>query len=193
VDGNICSICCGEEREVSLSCPLHCVFLGEAHDRERPVAISPDEVSYQQVIVTEEFVREQEELLLFCVYSLMQAALRMPNAVDSDVMTALDALITTYRSSESGVVYESRPENVLAAGVHRLFQEWLKEYSRARDEREPLHPVRDSEILRLLVFLHRIGQQNQNGRPRGRHFIHLLQKMTPETERVRETQSSIIV
>jgi hypothetical protein len=32
----------------------------------------------------------------------------------------------------------------------------------------------------MLVFLHRIGQQNLNGRPKGRMFIDMLHGMTPD-------------
>jgi hypothetical protein len=46
--------------------------------------------------------------------------------------------------------------------------------------------------LKVLVFLHRLGQQNQNGRPRGRMYLDLLRQMTPE-QRVEEPASSIIL
>ena len=36
VNGEICSICCGNEREVSISCPLDCPYLVEARLHEKP-------------------------------------------------------------------------------------------------------------------------------------------------------------
>jgi hypothetical protein len=178
VRGDICTICCGSEREVSLSCPLECEYLQEAHRREKPVAISEKEPSNSDVQVTEEFLAQHEELVLFCIYSLVQAAVRTPGALDSDILASLEALIQTHRTLESGLVYETRAENAVAAAVQRGFAASLADYQKLRAEREALSPVRNSEILKVLVFLHRLGQQNKNGRPRGRMYLHHFRQKT---------------
>jgi hypothetical protein len=112
--------------------------------------------------------------------SLVHAALRTVSATDADALEALEALIKTYRTAESGLLYETRPVNTIAAAVQRAFSESLADYQKVRAERESLH-FRDAEILTVLVFLRRMGQQNQNGRPRGRMYLHLLNDMTPAT------------
>jgi len=180
VHGDICTICCGTEREVSLSCPLECEFLQEAHRREKPVPVDEKQLSDPDVPVSEEFLREHEELLLFCMVSLVHAALRTASATDADAMEALEAQIKTYRTAESGLLYETRPVNTIAASVQRAFSESLADYQKIRAERESLH-FRNTEILAVLVFLRRMGQQNQNGRPRGRMYLDLLKQMTPAT------------
>jgi hypothetical protein len=192
VQGEICTLCCGAEREVSLSCPLDCEYLREAHRHEKPVAVNKDQLSNPDISVDEEFIREHEELLLFCVYALVQAATRTAGAIDTDVIAALAALIQTYRTLESGLVYESRPENLVAAAVQRSFTASLADYEKRRAERESLASLRNSEVLAILVFLYRIGQQNQNGRPRGRMFLDFLNQMTPEAA-VHERGSGIII
>ena len=83
---------------------------------------------------------------------------------------ALNALIKTQRTAESGLIYESHPENLVAAAVQRAFSDSLADYQKIRSEREALSPLRGKEILGILVFLRRFGQQNLNGRPRGRMF-----------------------
>jgi hypothetical protein len=192
VQGAICTLCCGTEREVSLSCPLICEYLREAHQHEKPLIIDENQLSNPDISVDEEFIRDHEELLLFCVYALVQAATHTAGAIDTDVIAALAALIQTYRTLESGLVYESRPENLVAAAVQRFFAASLADYEKKRAERESLAAVRNSEVLAILAFLHRIGQQNQNGRPRGRMFLDLLNRMTPEAG-VKERASSIII
>lgn len=192
VHGDICTVCCGTEREVSLSCPLECEYLQEAHRRERPLPVSDKQLSNPDVQVSEEFLQTHEELLLFCIYSLVQAALKTAGALDADVLSALEALIQTHRTLESGLVYETRAENTIAAAVQRSFAASLADYQKLRAEREALSPVRNSEILKVLVFLHRLGRQNQNGRPRGRMYLDLLRHMTPE-QRVEERTPSIII
>jgi len=180
VHGDICTICCGTEREVSLSCPLECEYLQEAHRREKPILIDEKQLSDPDVHITEEFLREHEELLLFCMVSLVHAALRTASATDADALEALEAQIKTYRTAESGLLYETRPVNTIAASVQRAFSESLADYQKIRAERETLH-FRNAEILAVLVFLRRMGQQNQNGRPRGRMYLDLLKQMTPAT------------
>lgn len=192
VQGEICPICCGTEREVSLSCPLECEYLREAHRHEKPLPVSENELSNRDIVVSEEFIRTHEELLLFCIYSLVQAAIRTPGAIDADVMAALEALIQTRRTLDSGLVYETRPENSVAAALQRAFTASLDDYQKLRVEREGLSAPRNSELLAIFVFLHRIGQQNQNGRPRGRMFLDLLRQMTPDVG-VEERASSIIL
>jgi hypothetical protein len=192
VQGDICTICCGTEREVSLSCPLECEYLQEAHRREKPVPVPEDRIPNADITVTEEFIHSHGDLLIFCAYGLLQAALRTPGAIDTDVLAALEALIQTYRTRESGLYYETRAENRIAASIQRSFTESLQEYEKIRAQRERLLPLRNSEILKVLVFLHRIGRQHRNGRPRGRMFISLLREMTPEPV-VEERAPSIIL
>ena len=182
VHGDICSICCGTEREVSLTCPLDCEYLEEAHHREQPLPFPEKDLSNLDVEVTEEFIGQHEELLLFCIYSLLQAALRTSGAVDRDVLAALDALIKTHKTMDSGLVYETFSDNAIAAAIQRSFSASLTDYQKLRQEREALSPVRNSEILKTLVFLHRVGQQNQNSRPRGRLYLDLLRHMTPDAK-----------
>lgn len=177
---------------MSLSCPLECEYLQEAHEHEKPVPITEEQISYPEVEVTEEFIREHEELLLFSVYSLVQAALKTSGAIDADVMAALEALIQTQRTLRSGLVYETRAENTIAMAVQRAFSKSLSDYEKFRQEREGFSGVRTSDLLSILIFLHRLGQQNQNGRPRGRMYLDLLRDMAPDLG-VEEHAPSIIL
>lgn len=192
MQGDICTICCGTEREVSLSCPLHCEYLQDAHAHEKSIPINDEQLSYPEVKVTEEFIQSHEELFLFGVYSLVQAALRTSGAIDADIIAALEALIQTQRTLESGLVYETRPENTIAMAIQRAFSNSLADYQKLREEREGLSAFRSSDILFVLVFLHRLGQQHQNGRPKGRMYLDLLRQMTPDV-RVEERAPSIIL
>jgi len=190
---DICAICCGTEREVSLSCPLECEHLREAHLREKSLPVDPKDAAHKDVEVTEEFIGKHEELLLFCIYSLLNSSLRTPGAVDTDALEALEAMIKTYRTAESGLIYESRAENTVAAAVQKAFSASLADYQKIRAEREDdLPPLRDKEFLGMLVFLARFGQQNLNGRPKGRLFLDVLSRMTPP-ERIDEREPSIIL
>ncbi len=177
---------------MSLTCPLDCEYLQEAHRHEKPLSLNEDQLPNPDILVTEDFIAEQEELLLFCIYSLLQAALRAGTAYDADVLAALEALIQTRRTLDSGLVYETRSENSVANAIQRSFTASLDDYQKLREERETLKPVRNSDVLATLVFLERVGQQNQNGRPKGRMYLDLLRQMTPDAG-VEERAPSIIL
>ena len=66
VHGRICPQCCGENREVTLDCPLDCHYLRQAREHEKPR--SADEIDpaslFLQVEVPEAFIYEKEHLLM---------------------------------------------------------------------------------------------------------------------------------
>lgn len=193
VQGEICPLCCGTERETTLSCPLDCEYLQQAHQLEDPIELPLDQVLEPEIQIAEEFLTEHEELLLFCIYAVLQAALRTDGAVDSDVTEALASLAKTFRTKESGLVYETYPDNSIAAAVQRSVAASLADYMKLKAEREPLAAVRNGDVLKTLVFLHRVGMQNRNGRPRGRMFVDLLRHMTPEAPPEETTAPSILI
>jgi len=98
VRGNICTICCGTEREVTVACPLDCEFLRDARLHEKPVSLDEDRVPNADIRITEEFLEKQAPLLTFLVRTLADAALEIPGEVDFDLRDALEALIRTYRT-----------------------------------------------------------------------------------------------
>ena len=63
VNGEICSPCCGAEREVTVDCPLDCEYLLEARRHEKLPGVNPDEFPNRDVRVTDEFIRDHELLL----------------------------------------------------------------------------------------------------------------------------------
>ena len=191
LNAEICSICCGNEREVSISCPLDCPFLMEARRHEKPHELNPDEIPNRDVNVTEEFLREHEPLLVFLGVRLLETSLATAGAVDSDVREALESLIRTYRTLQSGLYYETRPTNLIAAGIHRGMQEAVEGLRKELAEKNST-PIRDAEILGTLVFLERLELHENNGRPRGRAFIDYLRAFFPQTEQTLAPASPLI-
>ncbi|MGA2740171.1 MAG: hypothetical protein ABSG65_22360 [Bryobacteraceae bacterium] len=174
VRGDICTLCCGNEREVTVDCPLDCPFLQEARKHERAEPLNPNEFPNQDIRVTEEFLEEHEPLLVGAMRSLTHAAFDTPGAVDRDVRDALDALIRTQRTLQSGVYYETRPVNALANRIFGATQTGLEEFRKSEREDLGMSRTRDADILVILVFLQRLELDRNNGRPRGRAFLDSL-------------------
>src|SRR5690242_9522068 len=173
VRGEICSLCCGSEREVSVHCPLDCDYLQDARKHDKLRLVDPDKFPNQDVKITDDFLHENEELLVFLGRSIMAAVLEV-DAVDNDVREALDALIRTYRTLQSGVYYETRPQNPLAGAVFAAMQNAVAELRRVEQEGRGVAHTRDAQVLGLLVFLQRLEIDRNNGRRLGRAFIDFL-------------------
>lgn len=176
VGGEICSVCCGTDRENTVACPLDCVYLQEARPREKPPEFDPQSIPNGDIRITDEFLRDHGALLGEMMRELVEVALGVPGVVDYDVREALESLIRTYRTLESGLYYDSKPSNLMAAGIHERVQQGVDAFRKAAAERFGITTVRDAEVLGVLVFLQRVEMRLNNGRKRGRAFIDFLRQ-----------------
>jgi hypothetical protein len=173
VGGDICSVCCGTEREVTVSCPLDCEFLLEARKRDRPLPLTPEQIPNRDIQVSQRLLEKNQTLLSFLSSTLARAELEIEGAVDSDAREAIEGLVRTYRTLESGVYYESVPSNPIAARIFRFVQEQTAEFRRQETQTTGTR-TRDADVLACLVFLQRIELDRNNGRPKGRAFLSTL-------------------
>jgi hypothetical protein len=181
VRGEICATCCGTGRENTIDCPLDCVYLQEARQHEQPAPI--DDVPNKDIRISEDFLREHEPILLWISLALAQS-IEKQHAVDFDAREALEAIIKTYRTRESGLIYESRPQNPYAAAIQQALQESIADLEKRLQQESGMHTLRDSEVLNILVFLQRLELQHNNGRRRGRAFYQFLHTLLPAQNQV---------
>jgi len=179
VGGEICSICCGTEREVTVTCPLDCVYLNDARMHERFTPVPPESLPNRDIQITEEMIEEHQQLLSEIASSILRAALETPGTVDNDVQQALAALVQTYRTLQSGIYFESRPENPLAASVYQAVQQAVHRFREAERQRLGVSHTREGDVLAMLVFLQQYEYSVNDRRPRGRSFIHVLLRSYP--------------
>ena len=183
--GRICPQCCGEQREVTLDCPSDCVYLRQAREHEKPRSAEEfDSASlFLQVEISEQFTYEREHLLMGLSYALAQAAHADRSLNDRDVIAALSAMCTRYeRLVNSGLHYDqpltSTGQHAVAAQVDTM----LKEFREVEQKRLGYSTLRDTDVLKSLVFLVRLGQGRTSGRPKSRAFIDFLFAQFPEKQ-----------
>jgi hypothetical protein len=193
VRGEICTICCGTEREVTVTCPFDCEYLQDARRHDKPAPPEASEFPNQDIRISEKFLEDHEDLLLFLGHALSNDALETPGVTDFDVRAALEALIRTYRTLQSGVYYETRPDNALANTLFSQVQAALAEFRTREQEKLGMAKTRDATILGLLVFFQRLELGRNNGRRRGRAFINLLETYYPASERTPAPANSPLV
>lgn len=169
IGGDICTICCGREREVTVDCRLECRWLHEAYSREDFREDLPEPAPDAEGHVTQAFLDEHEPLMMLLAAALAQGAILADHARDSDMREALEALTRIWRGRQNGLVVEVRPENPIAATVVDAFERIVREVRTFAEQQG--ETTRDADIFRLLVFLQRIALQMDNGRPKTKKFI----------------------
>ena len=183
VRGEICPQCCGNERERTVDCPLDCEYLLEARRHEKPPEPDPATLPNTDVVLEESFVEKHSTFIMILSRTLVDAALGNPSIVDNDIRDALDALTRTYRTRESGLIYEVQPANPYAAGIVQALKATIEDFERRTHEAAGMSTIRDTDIFGVLVFLQRIELNYNNQRPRGRSFLSFLfQSFPPQPE-----------
>jgi hypothetical protein len=189
IQGEICTVCCGTQREETIDCPLDCEYLRLARlyeDLSKDAAGMPN----RDFPVTEEFLKKNVQLLTVIQHAILNVALER-NAVDFDIRDALDGLVRTYQTLGSGLYYESRPSNSIAAAVFDGVQLRVAEVRKLETERG-VHKVQDSQILTILVFLQHLEYTLNNQRKRGRSFLEELVDTIAQYEEQPSSSSLII-
>lgn len=180
VGGDICSICCGNEREVTIDCPRSCPFLQEARVHEKYLPPDLKNRPYPDIDVTEKFLEQHPELVTWIGIGLGTASEAEPRVVDADVREALDAIARSYRTLTHGLVYESRPVNPFAAAIFDRLQRSIQEF---KDGTGTIGKhLRDSVVLACLVLFLRLAVDHNNGRPKGRAFIDVIARQFHQEE-----------
>ena len=178
VNGEICPACCCAERENTVDCPVDCEYLREARLHDRPVPMDEEDLPNQDIRLSEDFVRQQEHVVMWMANALARA-MESRRAVDGDAREGLEALIRTYRTLESGLIYETRPQNPYAAEIQEALKQSVEELRQSLAEGTGMQTLRDADVLGALVFLQRLELQHNNGRRRGRAFFDFLRTYFP--------------
>ncbi len=189
----ICAVCCGTEREVTIDCPSDCGYLVSAHryEEHHPRALAAD-APLLDVRITSDIVQLHGQFLSAVAFTIAKFAASQPSATDPDVLAALRALAETYKTLNSGIVYEQPPAVPVQRELYDALSAFLAEIKQ-QSTASSVHPPKDSEIFQLLVFLFRMGLLRTNGRPRSRKFIEFLRGQFPGAQELKREQSRIIV
>jgi hypothetical protein len=174
VHGDICSICCGTEREESIDCPLECTYLQDAHEHEKTPDLNAETLPNRDIEITEDFLEANQVLMAFLAISIFEGALQNAAVTDWDVREALEALVKTYRTLKAGLYYETLPTNVFAAAIATHVQTKLAEIKQKEIESGSAPSIRDATVLGVVAFLQRLEYSHNNGRKYSRAFLDFL-------------------
>jgi hypothetical protein len=193
VHGKICPQCCGEQREVTLDCPSDCPYLQQAREHAKAHNEQPGERNrdalFPEVEIPEQFLYEREELILGLSYALAKSARADRSLTDRDLIAAVSSLAKSYQTLvNSSLIYEPQTANVahqaIARDIAREVETMVREFREAEQQHIGHTRLRDSDVLKALVFLLRMGLGRTSGRPKSRAFVDFLFAQFPEKRSV---------
>ena len=190
----ICAVCCGTDREVSIDCPSDCSYLVAAHRYEDGHQRSlPADTPLLDEKIPQDIVHTHQQLMSALAFSIAKFCAVQPGAVDSDVLSTLQTLAETYKTLNSGIIYEKPPVAPLPRELYAALTAFLAEVKKQQAERANSASLKDSDVFYLLVFLYRMGLLRTNGRSRSRRFIEFLRGQFPQAPELKREESRIIV
>jgi hypothetical protein len=141
---------------------------------------------------------EKEHLLMGLTYALAKAARADHGLHDQDLLNSLSALTTSYeRRVNSGLHYEQPLTSEAQRKVAAEIEIMVKEYREAEQSHTGHSSLRDSDVLKALVFLVRLAYGRTSGRPKSRALVEFLFAQFPEKDPAlvapREAASRIIL
>jgi hypothetical protein len=202
VHGRICPQCCGEQREVTLDCPTDCSYLlqsrAHATTQHEPASDQDRQAMFPEVEITEQFLYEREELILGLSFALAKSARADRSLMDRDLIAALSSLAKSYQTLvNSSLIYEQPTANVAHQAIAHEVETMVREFRAAEQQHIGHTRLRDTDVLKALVFILRLGFGRTSGRPKSRAFIDFLYSQFPEKQSViaapGETSSRIVI
>jgi len=179
---NICAVCCGTEREVTIDCPSDCPHLvaSREYDEGRR-QVDWSKIPFADVRIPMDFAQSHSLLLATLISSIWEYARDHRQVVDTDAIAALQALAETYRTLSSGLYYEKPPDYLYQRDLYNALKTALEEFKQAETQRLGLATTRNGEIRDALIFLTQLGAARGNDRPKGRAFLDLIRtQLVPE-------------
>ncbi|MGE0406703.1 MAG: hypothetical protein AB7O65_10405 [Candidatus Korobacteraceae bacterium] len=187
VHGRICSQCCGEQREVTLDCPSDCPYLMQArqHERTRSAEELDPAQSFPQINIPAAFLYEREPLIVGLTFGIVKSARADRTINDREILGALASLAKTYETRvNSGLVYEPAIASLGQQSIVAELQVLVAEYRKLEEQHLGYQKLRDSDVLRALVFVLRLGLMRTSGRPKSRSLLDFLAAQFPEKQGV---------
>ena len=191
---NICSLCCGTERQVTINCPADCPHLmaSRQYDYEHK-EIDWSKLPFGESKMQPSFLDEHEGLVAALAYAVCLYASENRALVASDVLTSIGSLVDTYRTLSSGIYYEKPPDYRLERELYGRLKAAVEDYRKAQAQHPGITAVRDSEVRDALIFLAQLGFTRSNGRPKGRAFLDLLRGQFKSAELAKPASNIVLL
>jgi len=191
---NICSVCCGSEREVSIDCPSDCPYLvaSRGYDEGRR-QVDLKKIPFPDVEIPREFIPSHTPLMVRLITCILEYAEDHRQLVDTDVIAALRALAETYRTLSSGLYYEKPPDYLYQRELYNALKAEVEKFKQDETQKLGLATTRDSEIRDALIYLTQSAASRENGRSKGRAFLDLIRSQIPPEQSAKPASNIVLL
>ncbi len=112
----ICAVCCGSKRQVEIDCPPDCGYLLAAQAHPAASVRRRQERDLAIVMAMRDGLTTAQSDLLMALLSFVAAQQGDPllGLQDEDVAEGAGALAATYETADRGLIYEHRPQSLVA-------------------------------------------------------------------------------
>jgi len=136
---------------------------------------------FPEVEISEQFLYEREELIMGLSFALAKCARADRSLMDRDLIAAASSLAKSYQTLvNSSLIYEETTTNVAHQTIAREIETMVREFRAAEQQHIGHTRLRDSDVLKAMVFVIRMGLARTSGRPKSRAFVDFLFVQFPE-------------
>ncbi len=153
----------------------------------------PADAPFIEERLPQDILHSQQQLMSLLAIQIAKFAGVESTATDPDALAAIAALAATYKTLQSGLLYENIPDIPVQRDLYLALRKFLDEIKREAAEKGNSGAAKDSSVFHVAVFLHRMGTLRSNGRPRSRRFIEFLRAQFPQAEQPQREEPRIIV
>ena len=149
---------------------------------------------FAEIEIPEHFLYEHRELIVGISFALANCA-RVGSSLgstldgsvgnrsltDSDLIAALSSQVRSYRTLvESSLIYEQATANPVQQTIAREVATMVNEFREEEAKHLGYSRLKDSDVLKVLVFWLRMGMTRTSGRPKSRAFVDSLFAQFPQ-------------
>ncbi len=195
-DTQICPQCCGEKRILEIECPESCEYLKAGREREmgeyQKRIHSMDQAVQQK---HRQVLYDHRNVIAHLEYAISRQRILSRTLNDKDVIRAVDSLLETYKTEDTGLLYERIEEDLQIEALRRELREIIESYRNPGGEEAK--GIVDPKNTRLLLgaaidclnFVRSLAAAYLKDRDSGSGYVDFLARIIPREE----AQKSIIV
>jgi hypothetical protein len=116
LDRDICAVCCGTKRLVEIACPTDCGYLRSAQAHPPASVRRQQERDLGFLMAMHEGLSQDQSELFWAILTFVVGFRGDPlvKVIDDDLAEAAASLAATYETADRGLIYEHRPQSLVA-------------------------------------------------------------------------------
>jgi hypothetical protein len=145
----ICAVCCGTKRLVAIHCPPDCGYLAAAEAHPPASVRRRQERDLGFLMAMREGLSPEQSDLYWAILTFVVGFRSDPlvKVVDDDLADGAASLSATYETAGRGLIYEHRPQSLIAQRFVTELKAFLVDLAAQSDPASARHLERDAAVV----------------------------------------------